>query len=239
MDSDVMHDPLLEGHVRVEQLRELTWNNDFVLSGGYNWDTSAPSDQPHPNRRGERLNFWLVPTVLATADDVRGTHELLRDSDKLNTKWANILTLVNNVEHNWRGFLASKNAALVYWPEPNTYMTANRRAAGAERILSDTDRLRGSQQRESVFYLRDRASEGRLVGQHNKEIFTTKPVKTYFNWLRDMLVARVAPSVEQVCVVVESIRRPCLRAGQPHHYFGRPTAASPTSPSSQTAESTI
>ena len=201
MDADVRNDPLLAGNVGATELAPLgeSWEAK-VVSGGYDWDASAPADPPHPTRLGETVHFW---------------GNQWRNKATLDQKWTNIITLINQAEHARRVRLAGVNASLVYWPEPNTYMSSETRLSGAESIISDQDhQVKQSQQRESVFYLKEPASKGALTGTHDPAITTTKPVKTYFDWLKAMLVAAKAPKLAEVKKAIEDIRQSHL---SPNH----------------------
>jgi hypothetical protein len=191
MDADVMNDPLLEGRVTAAELQPLTDKMDeytpFALTGGYDWNTAAPPEKIKDPVSGKQVYFWGQPAVTARITDV------------LATKWSQIITLINAAEHARRVRLAQVRASLVYWPEPNTYMSADVRLEGAKSV----DEFKGhqtkdSQQRESIFYLREPARTGQLEGAHDPAMTSTKPVKTYFDWLRDWLLAQELPKTRSM-----------------------------------------
>ena len=187
MDADVRDDPLLEDRATgMDALADLY--DGQVLSGGYDWDTAA-----------KPATFW--PTGAAQSDLVRW-----------NRRWTDSLALINTVEHQYRKRLLGEHGEyphLLYWPEPNIYMTAADRRKGAADLLGAV-KPNSPQMRESIFYVKSCASTGNLRGTYDRRLKTTKPAKdAYFTDLRQLILDadRGAPSEDRRRAVVEGIRQ--------------------------------
>ena len=185
MDADVRQDPLLTDTGTVQDV-VADLGADEVASGGYDWDTAA-----------KPAAFWgVAPTDLRLA--------------AWNTKWTQVLALINEYEHRYRQWLARKRAGtLMYWPEPSNYTTASTRLAGAEGALNAV-RPNSVQMKESIYYLKQSAREGRLTGHYDRSITTTKPAKDdYFLGIKDLIkhADQGKPALNTVKTQVESIRQ--------------------------------
>lgn len=186
MDADVRHDPLLEGRVTAGWLGSIADNYDpVVLSGGYEWDTTAPKDE-----------FW----------GLKGKGVAGRIA-KLNAKWTAIITLINAAEHVRRQELVLESPSLLYWPEPNVYTSAALREEGAQNIFDTADFTKDSQMRESVYYLEDPASKGKLTAVYDPTMTTTKPVKAYFDWLKTLILTTPVPPLPKIVEAVQGVRQ--------------------------------
>jgi hypothetical protein len=164
MDADVTNDPLLlDRPAGMTKLSEVYAGH--VVSGGYDWDTA-----PKPPA------FWGEPGPNANVT-------------RWNTKWTAILAEINRVEHGYRKALLERGgASLLYWPEPNVYMSASTRLAGAGRALAGVKQGE-VQMRESVFYLKQHAKAGTLTGAYDTRLRTTKPAKdAYFSGLKKLIM---------------------------------------------------
>ena len=158
MDADVSDDPLLLDRAAGMNALDKVWDVDggtHVVSGGYDWDT-----------RAKPATFWgesVAPGAVA----------------RWNGKWTQILTLINTHEHRYRRALLQGGASLLYWPEPNVYMTATTRQAGAEAALKAVKP--GVQMKESIFYLKKHAAERKLAGTYDHRLRTVKPAKDAYS----------------------------------------------------------
>ena len=163
MDADVTNDPLLLDNPAVMANLSDVYGG-HVVSGGYDWDTAAKP----PAFWGEK-----GPNAKVTG---------------WNAKWTGILTEINRAEHVYRKWLLDQfGASLLYWPEPNVYMSASTRLAGASGALEGIKQGE-VQMRESVFYLRKHARARTLTGAYDQQLRTTKPAKdAYFTGLRDLI----------------------------------------------------
>jgi hypothetical protein len=187
MDADVSHDPLLEGRVTAGWLGSIADNYDaVVLSGGYEWDTTAPKDE-----------FWGLKKGRGVAERIA----------KLNAKWTAIITLINAAEHVRRQELVLKSPSLLYWPEPNVYTSADLREQGAQNIMDTADFTKDSQMRESVYYLEDPASKRTLKAVYDPTMTTTKPVKAYFDWLKTLILTTPVPPLPKIVEAVQGVRQ--------------------------------
>jgi hypothetical protein len=164
MDADVTNDPLLLDNPAVmPNLSDVYAGH--VVTGGYDWDTAAKPPA-----------FW----------GEQGANDKVT---RWNAKWTAILTQINLSEHAYRQTLLGQfGAALLYWPEPNVYMSASTRLAGASGALQGIKQGE-VQMRESVFYLRKHAKAGKLTGTYDPQLTTTKPTKdAYFTGLRTLIM---------------------------------------------------
>ena len=186
MDGDVTDDPLLIndlddaqlGHIEDLGLAEYDADDKFtskpegtkgpsIVSGGYNWDT-----KPQP------LEWW--------AQGGKGVIEAFAMA--WNHIFAGCLRELNTAEHNIRLQINEISSRRIYWPEPNTYQTATDRRRGADRALKG--RVVGqSQQRESSYYMDPKtdSGDGEKFGVYDPGMATTKPIKDYFDNLRDLI----------------------------------------------------
>jgi hypothetical protein len=188
MDADVTNDPLLEGGV-IKKDTFSAVGPDNVVSGGYEWDASALP-----------AGVWGV-----TATDTRLAG--------WNQKWNRIIRAINAAEHKRREYLNEQGGAqLLYWAEPNIYMTATTRTGGAQAAaLKAQQTPHGTaQMRESVFYLRSKAKQGQLKGTYRKALTTVKPAKAaYFADLRALIMNadNGGPSDDAITTVLTNIRQ--------------------------------
>jgi hypothetical protein len=192
MDADVGDDPLLLDRSPGFSKLDDVWDGS-VLSGGYDWD---PAPKP--------AAFW------GEANDQSA------NVVRWNTRWTSILTKINEVEHAYRLYLLKTyGAQLLYWPEPNTYMSATDRRATAGDLLAEV-KPKTPQMRESIFYVKKYATASKLTGVYDKRLKTTKPAKDmYFADLRDLIKSADGgtPSVDKLRAVVEGIRQTHLSPG--------------------------
>lgn len=213
MDADVSNDPLLTGRLTKTGLAHL---NDLgraayeeyegptakkpaaegprVVSGGYNWNM-APRD----------ATFWLGDPGKNKKHKIDKATELALAS--WNAKWTGSLRAINQTEHAVRVELNKLLSKLVYWPEPNSYMGFEDRLAGARRALEQGERSgQGAQQREMTYYVK---GIDPLKGVYLPEIAATKPVKDYFDPLRELIKAsdKAAPKPAEIKAYIESIRQ--------------------------------
>ncbi len=223
LDADVTNDPalvnpisglplgmqkLLEDIGRVQYDERQVGGQDVVpdfskrgadiVSGGYNWDTSAKG-----------AGFWDAAGGVAPAAGGFAAH-----GATWNRKLHDCLELINDAEHDVRERYAALFPAAVYWPEPNAYMEFRARRAGAQVALAAGQAAPDVQQRETTYYVRE---INNLVGHYDRGLATTKPLKDYFTDLRDMIRAnRVVPSGE-VRTLIESVRQTHLSPGHLQH----------------------
>lgn len=218
MDADVTADPILNNPVsglglpeqrllgdlgRVEYedrqvggqdvVPDLSKRGADIVSGGYQWDTAA-----------KPAAFWGGPGPNVAT---------------WNGKLTACLVLINDAEHDIRERYAAILPKSVYWPEPNTYMDYRTRLAGAA-VARDAGQAAGdgAQQRESTYYIRNLD----VVGHYDRTLQTTKPLKTYFNDLRDMIVLASAQAIprQDVKALVQNVRQSHLSPGHLGHIIG-------------------
>jgi hypothetical protein len=188
MDADVSDDALL-----ADRTPQNTWLDEIedgtIVTGGYDWDTSAKPP-----------TFWDEKNVNARVN-------------KWNAKWTAILTEINREEHAYRKLLLDRHGAtLLYWPEPNIYMTATDRLEGAPALL-EAVKPGAAQMRESLYYMSRHVPSGELAGKYDSHLKTTKPAKDdYFTDLKALIKQTRKPSEEEVRKVVREIRQTHLGA---------------------------
>lgn len=220
MDADVINDPLLAnplsglplgaqrllgdiGRAAWEERQvggadvvpDLSKPGAHVVSGGYNWDTSAKA-----------AAFWDAGGAVNGGFAANGA--------VWNRKLTACLDLINDAEHDIRERYAALVPATVYWPEPNNYMESHTRVGAAQAVLAAGQAAADVQQRESTHYLRD---INNLVGHYDRSLATTKPLKNYFDDLRDLIRANRVVTRQEAKTWVESVRQTHLSPGHLQH----------------------
>ncbi|MGH9123687.1 MAG: hypothetical protein ACRDZ8_03035, partial [Acidimicrobiales bacterium] len=189
MDADVTSDPLLEGTIDHTALQEKFSGGKTVVSGGYSWNPSPPPNKFWNTTRAEDRTVW-------------------------NGKFVTTMTLINDREHAWRKYLKDNfGSGILYWPEPNTYMTWNDRLEGAGVMINEVTgqhRAQTSQQRENIYSLKNlNNSKSGIMGEYEPALQTIKPIKSYFDgWGRIIEGASAQlPSDTDISNFITSIRQ--------------------------------
>ncbi len=158
IDADVTDDPLLHGGLTPAQVHRAMNKGYVLISGGYNWSRND-----------------VARAAAAAGIDTRSAPKV--------AMLERAIEILNRHEHRVRKeLLALGGAKSVYWPEPNTYMTASVRLDGA-RALEAQARERGvgvSQQNEGIAYATT-AHVKHDKATYEPGIATVKPLKTYFS----------------------------------------------------------
>jgi hypothetical protein len=158
MDADVTDDPLFTGNrVPGKKLEEISYSMLTLFSGGYSW------------RAGDITREYLDNLHLISSHDKSDQKELLAFLKAA-------VDHINEHEHAVRKSLSEINALLVYWPEPNSYMSLDLRKIGAESARDGVSP--GVQQRESSHYVRN-LKDG--TASYDRRYTVSKPIKTYLD----------------------------------------------------------
>lgn len=160
MDSDVTNDPLLKGTISKKdrtQIDQVVTEGSGVriVSGGYNWV-----------KKELGADKWLQ------LSGVKVTGKKLNLSNKI---FDECLKIINEVEHLARMFLNAINPNLIYWAEPNTYVSTEDRKTGAN--LMNAQALLGKPQMKENTRQIQSMKLANKQGKYIPLLATSKPLK--------------------------------------------------------------
>lgn len=179
IDEDVSNDPIYDT-AKGEEIDTLSSSfkenyDKQIFTGGYNWvadhDTILGAINAEVNNTPSETSNKFAKKP---AKHAKHTNTV---SNEIIGKIANIITIINNYEHQVRREINEKYEKAIYIPEPNAYMSLETRRQGAE--LTKNSIVKGmSQQGEGRLFIH---TDKKIKSVYNPQLSTNKPIKGHLN----------------------------------------------------------
>lgn len=179
IDQDVFNDPIYDSTKRgdIDNVASSFKENydKQIFTGGYNW--VADRDMILRAINSEVSSTLSETTSKLSKKPAKYAKQTNTVSDEAVGKILNIITIINDYEHQVRLEINRRFEKAIYIPEPNAYMSLETRRKGAE--LTKNSIVKGmSQQGEGRLFIH---ADKKVKSVYNSQLSTNKPIKGHLN----------------------------------------------------------